>query len=119
VTVFADIGRQNMGRVLPCCSGTIVTGGAASADIGVAEIGGGPRAGGMAIATLRVRLDMTNRLAFCGRAIVTAIAGAEDRIVIDCTDRRPRVGRMAVLASRSGGYMRRAFPGCRRPVVAA
>ena len=71
VTVFAQICGLNMGRVLACRIGAVVTTDAISCDVDVIEICRQPGHCRMAIITIDTARYMCRTLSGCGKAIVT------------------------------------------------
>jgi hypothetical protein len=98
VAVFAEIGSQDVGRVLADGDDAIVAGDAAVSDVGMVVNGARPDEGAMAVVAYIAADDMVRSFTGCSHAIVAALAGTGDGIVVDPGNGEPRVRLMAVLA---------------------
>jgi len=98
VTVFAEIGSQDVGRVLADGDDAIVAGDAAVTDVGMVVNGARPDEGAMAVVANIAADDMVRSFTGCCHAVVAALAGTGDGIVVDPGNGEPRIRLMAVLA---------------------
>jgi len=97
VTVLANIGGLDMCRVLAGGIGAVVAAEAVVDYICVVKIGWYPCCGRVAIIAVVTAADVRRVLAFCNRAIVTGVAGANNPHVIDPVCRCKEHVVMAVL----------------------
>lgn len=102
VTVFANVRRRYVSRVLARGIRAVVAACAIAAYVDMIEVGRRPAGGGVAVVTVVAALDVRRRLAACRHAVVTGAAGADDLGVIDGENGREYVGRVAVFADIAG-----------------
>jgi len=96
MAIFADVGRQNMRRILTGRLCAVVAADAVTKDVDVIEIGGYPGARNVTVVASIVARDVCQIFASCGHAVVAADTIAEDVAVVeDC--RGPRRGVVAVV----------------------
>jgi hypothetical protein len=87
MTVFAEIGRNDMTDILASRRAAVVTPGAAGCNGSVIEIGRYPAIGRMAVFARIAAGYMSRVLADRNRAVVTARAGSDHIEVINTNDR--------------------------------
>ena len=103
VTVFAHISGRNVVESLAVLDGAIMATDAVANDAIMAEGGGKPTVGRMAIAALSGGRQMIRRQPIGGSTVMATGAGADHLEMIDCEYWVPHVGGMAVLAHISRG----------------
>lgn len=118
VAVLADIGGEDVGRILAGSLAAVVAGYAIVGDTGVIEIGRQP--GNRRVTIIAVSATGNVGRVFPGRgdAIVTGATGTQDMRVIDPHDRLPQTCGVAVFAGIRRLNMCRTFAGCGCTVVA-
>lgn len=98
VAVLAEIGRQNVGRVLADGDAAIVAGNTGVKDVAVIVNSARPAVCAVAVVA-NIAADYMGGI-FSGRShtVVAALAGTGDGIVVDPGNGEPRIRLMAVLA---------------------
>lgn len=98
MTIFADIGRENMRQGLACCCSAVVTADAVAGDEGVIEQSRQPGHRSVAIIAIITAINVAWMLARGDGAIVTRTASADDLRVVNGIGRCPDNIVVAILA---------------------
>ena len=118
MTVLADIGRRDMGRVLARCVGAVVAADAVARDVHVIEIGRNPGHGRVAVVAIIAARDMSRVLAGCRVAVMTGNAGSEYLGVVYRVCGRKRHIVVAILTHVTRVYMSWVLARCLDAVMA-
>ena len=118
MTVFADIGRQSMCRVLACGIRAVMAVDAVTRVIHMIEVRRQPGYARMTVVTVIAAAYVGRVLAGRRHAIVTGATGTNHLCVIDGKGGHPGARRVAAVAVAGTRYMSRVLACCRNAVMA-